>query len=91
MDKWSYLIAKAHLSNIEHYQGVVNDYEERNNMAVDKSDTVTIPRSEYESLLDDSVWRSCLEAGGVDNWSYYSDALSIGGYFADDLEESDDE
>lgn len=25
---------------------------------------------------DDAMWRSCLESGGVDNWSWYSESLS---------------
>ncbi len=45
---------------------------------------ISIPLSEYESLLDDAKWRRCLEAGGVDNWSYYSDSLHEGGYFDDE-------
>jgi hypothetical protein len=24
----------------------------------------------------DSLWRRCLESGGVDNWSWYSESLS---------------
>lgn len=32
-------------------------------------ETVTIPREEYESLLEDSKWLSALENAGVDNWS----------------------
>lgn len=32
-------------------------------------DTVTISRTEYESLLDDASWRAAYENAGVDNWS----------------------
>ncbi|QOV05439.1 hypothetical protein [Klebsiella phage P510] len=50
-------------------------------------------RKELESRLeeadDDGLWRRCLEAGGVDNWSWYSDSLRDGGYF--DEEDEDDE
>ncbi|WP_349434225.1 hypothetical protein [Pararhizobium sp. A13] len=49
--------------------------------------TVTISQKEYLSLLDDRKWRQCLESGGVDNWSYYSDSLREGGYW--DEEEDD--
>lgn len=49
---------------------------------------VTIPVSEYEELLDSAFKLRCLEAGGVDNWSYYSDSLRDGGYF--DTEEDED-
>jgi hypothetical protein len=48
------------------------------------ADTVTIPRSQHESLLDDSEWRRCLESGGVDNWTHYGDSLRDGGYYAAD-------
>jgi len=42
---------------------------------------VTITKAEYESLLDDSKWRDCLECGGVDNWEWYYDSLRDNGYF----------
>lgn len=31
-------------------------------------DTVNIPRSEYEELLESRAWLEALEAAGVDNW-----------------------
>lgn len=39
-------------------------------------DTVTIPRSEYEGLLDTQAWADALKAAGVDNWTWYDDALT---------------
>ena len=30
-------------------------------------ETVTITRSEYDSLCDDARWRACVEGAGVDN------------------------
>lgn len=48
--------------------------------------TITIPLSDYQSLIDDRLWRQCLEAGGVDNWSYYHDSLKEGGYFGEEDE-----
>ena len=41
-----------------------------------KFETVTIPKSEYELLLDASRKLAALEAGGVDNWEGYDDAMS---------------
>lgn len=38
---------------------------------------ITIPKAEYESLLDDSHWRQCVEAAGVDNWSGYDHAMEM--------------
>jgi hypothetical protein len=35
------------------------------------TDTVTITRKEYESLLEDSAFLRRLEAAGVDNWEWY--------------------
>lgn len=28
-----------------------------------------------EQAEDDALWRQCLESGGVDNWSWYSESL----------------
>ena len=33
---------------------------------------VTIPRAEYEKLLERDAWLCALEAAGVDNWQGYS-------------------
>ncbi len=49
-----------------------------------ETETVTISRREYEDLKDSAFQLQCLEAGGVDNWPYYSDALREGGYFDDE-------
>lgn len=32
------------------------------------SDLVTIPKSEYEELLERDRWLTALEGAGVDNW-----------------------
>lgn len=53
-------------------------------MTINPDGTVTISRSEYDSLLDDSKTLSKLEAAGVDNWEGYSYA------FEDDYDEDDD-
>jgi hypothetical protein len=39
--------------------------------------TVTISKTEYESLLEDSKWLQCLEGAGVDNWSGYDYAREL--------------
>ena len=46
-----------------------------NGVKVDGSDT-TISKKEYEELLDRNRKLSALEAGGVDNWEWYSESLS---------------
>lgn len=40
---------------------------------------VTITKTEYEKLIENSKWLSCLEAAGVDNWDGYDFALEIKG------------
>lgn len=51
------------------------------------SDTVTISKKEYFSLLRDSEILARLEGGGVDNWSYYGESI----YSKDLNEESFDD
>lgn len=41
------------------------------------SKTVTISEEEYQSLLDDQLWLSCLENSGVDNWDGYDYAREL--------------
>lgn len=36
---------------------------------------VTITKAEYQRLLDVEFKMDCLEAGGVDNWDWYSESL----------------
>lgn len=44
---------------------------------MENQEMVTITKKEYEELLNDSAFLSCLEACGVDNWSGYSDARQM--------------
>lgn len=48
---------------------------------------VTISKEEYDKLVDRDFKLSCLEAGGVDNWEWYSDSLEDHGYFDTDEED----
>lgn len=45
-------------------------------MDTNNSDTVTISTAEYNQLVKDSKKLSALEAGGVDNWEWYDEAMS---------------
>lgn len=47
---------------------------------------ITIPKSEYDKLCEDSEWLSCLEAAGVDNWDGFDEAINI----RKEMEENDD-
>ena len=40
-------------------------------------DTVNIPRAEYENLLEDGAWLSCLNMAGVDSWEGIETAQRI--------------
>jgi len=45
---------------------------------------ITISRKQYDELLYDSLWLSCLKAAGVDNWDGYDYAREM-------MPEDDDE
>ena len=40
-------------------------------------ETVTVSKAEYERLLEDQFWLSCLESAGVDNWCGYDEAIKL--------------
>lgn len=42
-----------------------------------QEEMITIPRKEYEQLIRDSKFLSCLESAGVDNWDGYDNAREI--------------
>ena len=44
-------------------------------------ETVTITRSEYDSLCDDARWRACVEGAGVNNWDGFY--LAMEEYYGD--------
>ena len=52
-------------------------------------ETVTITRSEYDSLCDDARWRACVEGAGVDNWDGFDLAMEeyYEEYYVDDVDE----
>ena len=47
---------------------------QRNNMRINKDDTVTISAKEYDELILDQIFLNCLQNNGVDNWTWYSEA-----------------
>lgn len=40
------------------------------------SDTITIAKEEHIRLRRAKLMLECLEAGGVDNWDWYGDAIN---------------
>lgn len=48
------------------------------------SDSVTISREEYERLLRDARMLQALRNAGVDNWTWYGEALAE--FYADEEE-----
>lgn len=40
-------------------------------------ETVTISKSEYDTLLDRDRWLCALECAGVDNWQGWDEAIEI--------------
>jgi hypothetical protein len=55
-----------------------------NNLKVEGTDNI-ITKEEYEQLLDRDRMLSALEAGGVDNWSWYGESLKE--YYDNDEDE----
>ena len=53
-------------------------------------ESVTISKAEYEALKRDSMILAALEAGGVDNWEWYSESLRDAGLLGDDDESEED-
>lgn len=44
---------------------------------MEEEETVTITKSTYERLLDDSMFLEALEVAGVDNWVGYGYACDL--------------
>lgn len=42
-----------------------------------EEDTITISLAEYNELVADAKFLSCLIASGVDNWDYYDEARNM--------------
>lgn len=51
-------------------------------------EVIAISKERYEELLESESILLALEAGGVDNWEWYSESLEAAGLFND--EEDDD-
>jgi hypothetical protein len=45
---------------------------------------VTMSVARYEELLEREDYANALDAGGVDNWEWYSEALEAAGYFEEE-------
>ncbi len=52
---------------------------------------VTISKTTYDELIRDSKILRALEAGGVDNWEWYSESLKDAGLYVDEDDEDYDE
>ena len=53
-------------------------------------ETITISKTRYKELLRTEKELAALEAGGVDNWEWYSESLRDAGLFDDEDEEDED-
>lgn len=40
-------------------------------------ETITISKKEYQRLINDSAFLSCLQSAGVDNWEGYDLAVEL--------------
>jgi hypothetical protein len=53
-------------------------------------ETVTIPKIEYKSLVEDRKWLNALEDAGVDNWEGIDFARELLGEQEEDEEDDED-
>ena len=44
-------------------------------MSDKQEETITISKAEYDRLCRAELKLECLEAGGVDNWDWYGEAM----------------
>lgn len=59
-------------------------WEEAENTRIyltDRGDTITISVKRWNQLLKAEDMLECLEAGGVDNWEWYTESLREYGFF----------
>jgi hypothetical protein len=54
-------------------------------------ETVTISKTEYESLVEDRNWLNALEDAGVDNWEGIDYARELLGEQEEDEEEDEED
>lgn len=57
----------------------------------DEQDRVILDIAVYQRLIHDSRVLQALEAGGVDNWEWYSESLREAGLYGDEEEDDEDE
>lgn len=58
-----------------------------------RDDVVVIPKAKYDSLVKSRDMLQALEAGGVDNWKWYSESLQpfYKKYYPEDYDDADKE
>lgn len=64
--------------DIDEYKGNIKEVEMRSSdLLKEEVEMVSIPKTEYESLLKRDDWLACLEQAGVDNWSGWDYACEL--------------
>lgn len=78
LDRWygSYLDGGGESEMYENFSQNGEEYPQIT-IIEEKADTVTLPRSEYNDLVEDRQWLHSLEAAGVDNWEGYDVAQDM--------------
>ena len=79
----------SHLSKlvgISEAKRMLEDYKQE---ILNTEDAKVISFVKYNDLVERSETLRALERGGVDNWSFYEEALRS--YFGDDYDDDDDE
>jgi len=76
------------LDKIKQIEDIIRIYKEQGEHAIYKEFQAALHRivesegfnvvesDEYKELLDDSLFLTCLQNNGVDNWDWYSEAVA---------------
>lgn len=59
------------------YEGAHNKINKKQKEEIMSIETITIKKTGYDRLVEDSKWLRCLEAAGVDAWDGIDEARDL--------------
>lgn len=69
---------KIRIQPEDHHEGAKRVWRKASSVTrISGGDTITIPRRQYDRLIDAQDKLDCLEAAGVDNWDGYGEAMEL--------------
>lgn len=72
---WAIITGKHSEEDMDYIYKETFQYEDEVEQMNDQTETVVIPKEEYEQLQEESNMLACLELAGVDNWIGYDMAI----------------